>query len=92
MKGDFTNGRRMRQFSGHHQLMSGEYGQWDGTWWAVTPNGLTANLSSHDVTEHADGTITVSESIKTEGGNLTRNGNGYAHWHGWLKHGVWEEL
>ena len=58
-----TPGRRVHGFDGPHQLMSGEYGKWDDTWWASTPNGLAANLAGHEVTEHADGTITVSPSI-----------------------------
>ena len=34
-----------------------------GVWCVVTPNGRYGSLASHDVTENADGTITVSPSI-----------------------------
>jgi hypothetical protein len=45
----------------------GTYGrvQRDGDWiWmARTPNGLLADLVEHEVIEHADGTITVKNSV-----------------------------
>lgn len=56
----------------------------DGYWTAQTPNGHYANLRKHEVTEHEDGTITVSPSI------LVSDGIGPV-WHGYIKHGVWEE-
>ena len=53
-------------------------------WWQVTtPDGLTGSLnpSIHQITEHEDGTITVSPSLdmsdRVPGG-----------WHGWLENGV----
>lgn len=56
----------------------------DGTWLGVTPNDLLAGLAKHSVTEHEDGTITASPSIKVV------NGQG-AEWHGYLERGVWRK-
>ena len=69
-----------------HELEAGEYGKWsaDGVFYAVPPGtDLLANLASHRITEHEDGTITVSPSI------LLKGGRGES-WHGFLKRGVWE--
>jgi len=68
---------------GDLQLAPGEYGvnPDDGNWYACTPNGFMGNLADHEVTEHADGTITVSPSILVESWRGT--------WHGYLEHGVW---
>jgi hypothetical protein len=68
-----------------HELQAGEYGKWaqDGVWYGVPPGtDLVANLSSHKVEEHDDGTITVSPSILV--------GDGRKSWHGYLIHGVWK--
>lgn len=54
-----------------------------GTWTAMTPNELLANLKAHDVSEHDDGTITVSPSILVTVHAAT--------WHGFLERGVWRE-
>jgi hypothetical protein len=56
----------------------------DGTWYAETPNGHTANLAAHQITEHEDGTITVSPSILVRDSTSER-------WHGFLERGVWRE-
>lgn len=81
-------GRRVEMFpqqGGFQRLEPGDYGKWkDGTWYAETPNGHGANLGAHQVTEHADGTITVAPSILVSG----RNG---PLWHGYLEKGVWRE-
>lgn len=52
-------------------------------WFCCTPDGRVGNLARHDVTEHDDGTITVSPSILVSGGGSDGN------WHGYLEHGVW---
>lgn len=68
--------------------LPGDYGkQPDGTWYAVVPdeNIGMGNLSEHEVTEHEDGTITVSPSI------LVEDFNGH-NWHGFLERGVWREV
>lgn len=68
-----------------HELLPGEYGKWNrghlplgaGEWFAVPPGtDLVANLSSHSVSEHEDGTVTVSPSILVQ--------NGKESWHGFL--------
>ncbi len=61
----------------------GDYWRWgDAGWYAATPNGELANLTGHTVTEHADGTITVSPSIEIKAPPP-------AYWHGFLERGVW---
>lgn len=59
-----------------------EHGKWHG----VAPNGLVANLAGHEVTEHDDGTITVTPSIKV---SLVHAG---LIWHGYLTSGIWNEF
>ena len=54
-------------------------------WYARTPNGLVANLHSHTVTEHKDGTITVKEHI------VVANSLGMS-WRGTLVKGKWKPL
>lgn len=69
-----------------HQLSAGEYCRWadDGAWYCVPPGtDLVANLSGHQVDEHADGTITVSPSILVSDGRES--------WHGHLSRGRWEK-
>jgi hypothetical protein len=52
--------------------------------WVVTPNGNgPARLEGWDLTEHDDGTITVSPSI------LAHASGEHAEWHGFLERGVW---
>ncbi len=73
----------------NHIPNPGEYYSylWRGQklWFGMTPNGLLANISSHNVVEHEDGTITVSPSI------LVNEGCGEQSWHGFLEMGVWRE-
>lgn len=70
------------QPGGFQLLKPGEYGKWiTGKWFGCSPNGHGCNLSSHDVVEHEDGTITVSPSILI---NSQRE-----EWHGFLRRGVW---
>lgn len=67
------------------QFSPGDYGLVEGTWHALTPNGLLANLANHQVIELADGTITVTPSI------LVSHPSG-SIWHGYLERGVWREV
>jgi hypothetical protein len=58
---------------------------WDGQsypphWYIVDPAGAPGTLVTHAITEHDDGTITVSPSILD---------SRPAGWHGWLERGVW---
>lgn len=66
-------------------LAEGDYGLDDRTrhWMARPPGNHTGDLSQHEVTEHDDGTISVSPSILIDDG---RN-----KWHGYLEKGVWRE-
>lgn len=61
------------------------YSEANKGWFCRVLNGDFANLRKHEVTEHEDGTITVSPSI------LTFDENG-PRWHGFLEHGVWREV
>lgn len=66
-------------------LGAGEYGKDEetGIWYCRPPGtaiGCEANLSQHTITEHEDGTITVSPSILISGG---------CDWHGFLERGEW---
>jgi len=55
-----------------------------GTWYARTPSGELANLARHQVTEHEDGTISVSPSILISSHDTS--------WHGFLEHGNWRRV
>lgn len=67
----------------------GSYGRSraDGGWVCICPDGSFGNLGAHDVTEHDDGTITVSPSILVSEGRERRE-----LWHGWLERGVWRSV
>ncbi len=77
---------------GPHVLKPGEYGKWtrDGNWYFCCPGGdghLLANLTKHQITEHEDGTITVSPSILCQSANRS----GEISWHGYLERGIARE-
>lgn len=71
--------------AGPISLKDGEYMYADGRWWAYAPGVGLSDLSNHDVTEHEDGTITVSPSI------LVTGSPGDPTYHGYLVRGVWQE-
>lgn len=76
----------IQQEGGFQLLNPGEYGQWkDGNWYGTTPNGHCANLSRHTVTEHGDGTISVTPSILVSDEQVGQL------WHGYLTKGIWNE-
>lgn len=52
------------------------------TWYVCDPNGQVGRLVDHIITEHEDGTITVSPSILDAPGG----------WHGYLERGVWRSV
>lgn len=68
-------------------LKPGEYGKHpiNEVWYCCTPNGNYGDLQDHDVTEHLDGTISVSPSISVW--DDTRE-----LWHGYLERGIWREV
>lgn len=75
-----------------HLQGRGDYGKDDtGVWWAIAPAAgcPVANLSNHDVTEHEDGTITVSPSILL---SHQVDGADVEIWHGYLERGVWRAV
>ena len=78
-----TPGRRLPD--GHDVFAPGDYGKLRDGWYGRPPRGGLGNLENHDVTEHEDGTITVSPSILIDDGRPERR------WHGYLEHGVWRE-
>jgi hypothetical protein len=66
-------------------LADGEYGlDTHGKWYARPPGNHMGNLSGHSVTEHDDGTITVSPSILIDDGRSV--------WHGYLERGAWRQI
>lgn len=67
-----------------HELQPGEYGKYENHGWYCRPpdSDLLGNISSHQITEHGDGTITVSPSILINGGKPDA-------WHGYLERGIW---
>ena len=71
--------------NGHLKLAHGDYGKdVHGVWRARALRLSSGNLSQYEVTEHEDGTITVSPSILIEQPPI-------GTWHGYLRRGVWEE-
>ena len=88
-----TKGRRVYPGeSGYPTLGPGDYGKdKDGQWWCKPPieeRGMAGLLTEHTVTEHEDGTITVSPSIF-----ISRiMGDKTITWHGYLERGIWREV
>jgi hypothetical protein len=78
-----------RDFTDDNPLNAGEYGKHSesGEWYCVPPNHPfhLGALRGHEVTEHDDGSITVSPSILIR---HYRDGD----WHGYLERGVWREV
>lgn len=74
---------------GHPPFAEGDYGKDpESGWWFVRPPGShLGSLREHDVTEHDDGTITVSPSILQI--TTDERGQPVEEFHGWLRHGVW---
>jgi hypothetical protein len=54
--------------------------------WIKDPAGHVGRCVTHDITEHDDGTVTVSPSI------LATQGEHGHDWHGFLEAGVWREV
>ena len=77
--------RKYLDDNGQLWLAEGDYGQnTDGNWLVRPPGRSMGELEDHDVTEHSDGTITVSPSIRSEWGERP-------YWHGYLERGEWRK-
>ena len=73
---------------GRLRLAEGDYGKGaDGIWYARPPGVPMRSIENHEVTEHEDGTITVSPSILV----TTEENDCRIEWHGYLRRGVWEK-
>ena len=82
-----TQGRRVPMEEDYYDLSQGEYGQTVDGWFFSPPTEQhlgVGGLGKHTITEHEDGTITVSPSILFESHKGT--------WHGYLERGVWREV
>lgn len=76
--------RKEPNADGRLMLKEGEYGKdVSGQWYCRPPGNHMGNLAGHTVTEHEDGTITVSPSILID--------DGQSKWHGFLERGIWRE-
>lgn len=109
--GDITQGRRVEYPNDWRDSRPGDYckvpheddlRRADGqpVWYIRDPRGRVGALVNHSVTEHDDGTITVSPSIldgpyeqvaaACEGLGTIRGQPG--GWHGFLEKGQWREV
>lgn len=89
VRGDLkTKGRRIySNKKGSLSLKPGDYGKdGKGIWVVRTPNGITAMIVDHKVTEHKNGTVTVSPSLLVEYSSIKMN------WQGYLEKGIWREM
>lgn len=85
-KGRWTGRRITTDQAEALDFSPGDYGRMrDGRWLVKSPRGSghLGDLSMHTVTEHEDGTITVSPSILVT--------DGRAPWHGYLERAVLRE-
>lgn len=65
----------------------GGYAQFEGEWFVRPPGcAFAGSVADHEVTQHEDGTITISPSILYDVAGM-----GY-HYHGYLEHGVWRSV
>jgi hypothetical protein len=82
------NGKRHDLPEDEFNLAPGEYGiTADGYWLCRAPGEAftVGTLTTHQVTEHSDGTISVYPSILCYGDDGSV-------WHGYLTRGDWDEL
>ncbi len=74
-----------------NKIVPGSYYKSKDGWRGRTPNGLFMWIKNHHVEEHDDGTITVVAGPWGSNSILVGNDTGNQSWHGYIKHGVWEE-
>lgn len=85
--GQITQGRRITQEQAWSpEARPGDYWKKGEGIWGIWPPGMkeAARISKHTITEHEDGTITVSPSILFDSPDYK--------WHGYLERGVWREV
>jgi hypothetical protein len=94
-----VQGKRVYDVQSISDLKSGEYGLYEGAWFACCPtersqdekspffHPVFCGLGKHSVVEHEDGTITVSPSIL-----VTRRVDEPQLYHGFLERGVWRSV
>jgi hypothetical protein len=90
-----VTGRRIYpNAEGHLPLAEGDYGfnPAAGCWECRPPGRHAGSLRAHTVTEHEDGTITVSPSILFVGMEDAEPGSEFSGWHGFLERGVWRSV
>lgn len=77
--------------NGEILFKEGDYGKHPemGVWLCWPPGSGLGNLAQHTVTEHDDGTITVSPSILIRS---TDDDGSPVVWHGYLERGVWRTV
>jgi hypothetical protein len=65
----------------------------DGFWVLIAPNGISGRLNPkiHTITQHDDGTITVTPSIVFDKSNPQPQDH-LSYWHGHLERGVWRQV
>jgi hypothetical protein len=99
--GDTTQGRRLPDGAGIDEVTDpGDYLLLPGrdAVWCVLPNGVVNRIPVSEtgttdqpvqwgMTEHEDGTLTLSPSI-----NLHPTSGIHGGWHGFLERGVWREV
>jgi hypothetical protein len=81
------NGRRVYNTD---LLCPGDYVKIGDSWLICVPNGLhgTINNKIWNITEHEDGTITISPSILI---SIDVPDTEKLSWHGYLEKGIWRE-
>jgi hypothetical protein len=88
--GETRKGERLKEMPDNWwNIPAGSYGPLkDGHWAIHPPGGYVGHLSPrvHQITEHDDGTITVSPSI------LQQRGDNKESWHGFLERGIWRRV
>ena len=73
---------------GRLSVAEGDYGKMADGFWLCRPPGRHAGIiNHHQVTEHEDGTITVSPSLVIDDGDSAQ-----PPWHGFLEHGMWRTV
>jgi hypothetical protein len=88
--GETRQGTRVKRLKKDwSNLVEGAYAKLPNGDWAIHPPGGhygTISPSVHTITEHDDGTVTMSPSI------LYHASGTFEGWHGYLEKGVWRRI